>query len=105
MKVYGKPNTSEAAVDIRPKGFVRIIGDKERPTPEYICSINGIWILPDKTNEVIALERKQRYIEEADELKEHIITDIILGVDVTEKKERFNEIIKNIKQDLPFIDE
>lgn len=108
MAIFGKPYSNEMLVtsDESPRaGYVRIFEDKERPTPNHICSPDGIWIIPKRTAEDVERERAQRYAAETDELKRHYEADVLLGKPASETEPKlaaWREKVNQIKKELPF---
>lgn len=103
MPVYGKPHSSEMLVtDRSPKDYIRILGDKERPTPDHVCSPDGVWVIREPNNEEIKQERVNRYKSETDNLLVDIIASRELGQDVTEKHKVWAEKVNQIKSELPY---
>lgn len=107
MAVYGKPFTSEMLVTerkVKPEeGLIRIFEDKERPSPEYVCSADGRWVLPERTKETVAREREDRYRElGADELLDNIVRDERLGRDVTAMQTEWESIQVRVREELPY---
>ncbi|AUR92934.1 hypothetical protein NVP1179O_15 [Vibrio phage 1.179.O._10N.286.45.F12] len=105
---YGKLYKSEELITDTGKtsgDYIRIFEGKPRPTPKHICSPDGLWILPESTVEAVEVARRLRYAEETDDLKEHILSDQMLGkpAAVTDPKlAEWQGRVNQIKQDLPY---
>lgn len=104
FNLFGKPYSSEVLKTSQAyvKGYVRIFENKPRPTPQHVCSPDGLWVLPTLTADDIRALRAQRYAKETDPLLVELRKDELMGENNSALIEEFQRKVTAIKSDLPF---